>query len=34
MAFLDKFKGKTQLLSKDEVSGILGKGTTHQNVPC
>jgi|JI6StandDraft_1071083.scaffolds.fasta_scaffold450309_1 hypothetical protein len=32
MTFLDKFKGKTNFLSKEDVSGVLGKIGTHANV--
>lgn len=32
MSFLDKFKGKTQFLTKGEVSDILGSASPQQNV--
>jgi len=32
MSFLDKFKGKTQFLTKGEVSDILGSASAQQNV--
>lgn len=32
MSFLDKFKGKTQFLTKGEVSDILGSASVQQNV--
>lgn len=32
MSFLDKFKGKTTIMTKDEVGGILGRATSQPNV--
>jgi hypothetical protein len=32
MTFLDKFKGKTNLLTKEDVGGILGRATSQPNV--
>lgn len=33
MSFLDKFKGKTTILTKEDVGGILGRVNSNPNVP-
>lgn len=32
MSFLDKFKGKTHMITKQDIGGILGKANSHFNV--
>lgn len=32
MNFLDKFKGKTHLITKKDIGGILGNANSHFNV--
>lgn len=34
MSFLDKFKGKTTILTKEDVGGILGRVNSNPNVQC
>lgn len=33
MSFLEKFKGKTTILTKEDVGGILGRVNSNPNVP-
>jgi len=32
MSFLDKFKGKTHMITKKDINGILGNSNNHYNV--